>query len=407
MDAVNSCVFQVTSLPRFEERFKEIAKRAKRLGMETPTFEIVRRFSRQKKVGYDSHGVEVFSTIQYVEVQVTGQRAVLPGWETVANLVRAKTLNVVRTRPGMHLPEEFRSRHVCDHCKTTRVRKETWVLRHQEDGDLMQIGRNCLKDFLGSPDINPASLAFEAELWGLTDPDSWDNEGGGSRYFSVEEYLAAAVATVRAYGWCSRSATINGTATADLTWITLTPTSPDAPKVTPEDYKTAANALEWLANSTETSDFIHNLKAAVELGYATHKTGGYLAALVGSAYPRAVMAQMERTVTPPEPVKVAPKSDYIGQRGGKVDLDVVVEKVHGWATEYGYTTLFKFRTADGNAVSWYCSTSVDLDQGDRCHVRGTIKTHEVDRYSDEKTTILTRCKVSEVQKSEEENHAFY
>ena len=55
-------------------------------------------------------------------------------------------------RPGERINTEAwsRSEGWCEHCRTRRARRTTYLLRH-EDGRLAQVGSSCLAEFTGEP----------------------------------------------------------------------------------------------------------------------------------------------------------------------------------------------------------------------------------------------------------------
>src|SRR5690606_9613232 len=50
----------------------------------------------------------------------------------------------------------------CHHCNMKRSRNKTYLLKNTESGEVKQVGRTCLKDFLGSRD--PEALGDVMEL---------------------------------------------------------------------------------------------------------------------------------------------------------------------------------------------------------------------------------------------------
>ena len=64
--------------------------------------------------------------------------------------------------------------------------------------------------------------------------------------------------------------------------------------------------------------------------------------------------------------------------------------------DYGTTALYTMETLDHHIVKWFSSgrdfTKVADDRV--WHVKGTVKKHDI--YRDMKSTVLTRCKVTEV-----------
>ena len=96
-------------------------------------------------------------------------------------------------------------------------------------------------------------------------------------------------------------------------------------------------------------------------------------------------------------------SQHVGQVGDKIDLDVILEK-RAWfeiPSFRGYGTdtmhIYTFRDAEGNALVWKTSKGISTENGERVHLKGTIKEHS--EYDEEKQTVLTRCKIEKVEEA--------
>lgn len=97
-----------------------------------------------------------------VILDVVGETPKFNGWMFVGTLNHTEEGNIIRAIPGAEIPVQYRDRRpVCDHCKANRIRRDTYIVRH-DDGTHKQVGSNCLHDFLGHAD--PAKLAAWAEL---------------------------------------------------------------------------------------------------------------------------------------------------------------------------------------------------------------------------------------------------
>ena len=91
-------------------------------------------------------------------------------------------------------------------------------------------------------------------------------------------------------------------------------------------------------------------------------------------------------------------SQFIGQVGDKVDITAAYKfsayfttKI-GWQEETMY--IHNFKDESGNTLIWKTTKgigSLNLQEGDLVHIKGTIKEHSV--YKDEKQTALIRCKI--------------
>ncbi len=359
-----------------------------------------------------------------IPLTLTGETPRIQGWRFIATLQHLDGENVVRTLPGEDLPVEYRTRGpMCDHCCSLRRRNDTYVLRH-EDGRTIQVGSSCLEDFLGSDDA--AKLAARAETLALAlAACEGDDEGfgGGVAEVLMPEYLAIVAWCVRTIGWTSRTVArdTDGCATADCAWHLLFSAKARADakcEPTDDDKALALGAEGWAESLTDdavngaTSDYLHNLRAVCRTGRVEFRTAG-IAASVITAYQRHLGAERARLTRP------ATLDAYVGTVGEKVTFGlpaevtkkgtpkkgaptvlsaspVTLEFVTGYETAYGYTTVLRFRTAEGATLVWK-STSADLsraDVGKRYTLAGNIKSHE--EYKGSKQTIVTRCAVAEV-----------
>ena len=90
-------------------------------------------------------------------------------------------------------------------------------------------------------------------------------------------------------------------------------------------------------------------------------------------------------------------SQYTGQIGDKIDLDVTLERSAWFEIPsfrgFGIETMhvYTFRNANGDALVWKTSKGLNLEEGTKVHLTGTIKDHS--EYKEEKQTVLTRCKI--------------
>ena len=94
-------------------------------------------------------------------------------------------------------------------------------------------------------------------------------------------------------------------------------------------------------------------------------------------------------------------SQHIGSIGEKIELDATLEKsawfeipsFRGFGTDTMH--IYTFRNSHGDAIIWKTSKGLGIQNGEKVHVKGTIKEHS--EYDNEKQTVLTRCRIEEVQ----------
>lgn len=86
-------------------------------------------------------------------------------------------------------------------------------------------------------------------------------------------------------------------------------------------------------------------------------------------------------------------SQFVGEIGDRVDLEVVCTRVSETQSMYGLSYFHVFKSIDGNIFTWG-TTSKCLEEDKIYHLRGTVKGHST--YKGQNQTALTRCKVEEV-----------
>lgn len=86
---------------------------------------------------------------KHLEVSFEGDPAKINGWEFLGTIQHVEGANILRSVSGREeLPEAFRTvKPHCEHCEHKRSRKDTFILKSEDT--FKQIGRNCLRDFLG------------------------------------------------------------------------------------------------------------------------------------------------------------------------------------------------------------------------------------------------------------------
>ena len=87
-----------------------------------------------------------------------------------------------------------------------------------------------------------------------------------------------------------------------------------------------------------------------------------------------------------------PETEYYGQVGDKVDMDVILDGRTYYDTMYGTTWVYTFKDDEGHILVWKTSVYKELEFDQQAHIKGTIKEHS--EYRGIKQTVLTRCKVA-------------
>lgn len=100
----------------------------------------------------------------------------------------------------------------------------------------------------------------------------------------------------------------------------------------------------------------------------------------------------------PKEVKVI--SEYVGQIGDKLELEVTFYKEFNYERKSfrGYGTdlvsIYKFLDDKGNSLVWNTTAYIDVTEGEKYLLKGVISEHS--EYKGEKQTVLKRCKVTTI-----------
>lgn len=86
------------------------------------------------------------------------------------------------------------------------------------------------------------------------------------------------------------------------------------------------------------------------------------------------------------------KSGFIGELKQRLEFVVKLEFVKSFDTQFGISTLHKFRDAEGNILTWFSSSGSDVTdkKGQEIRIKGTVKKHE--EYKGTKQTVISRVK---------------
>lgn len=204
--------------------------------------------------------------IRYIDIEVEAATPSCNGWSFIATIVHTEEGNIVRAVPGYEVPVEYRDRPTwCDHCRTNRVRRDTYVVRHA-DGRVMQVGSNCLQEFIGGE--TPGALTKAAEhilnAYDICDAAQKREWLGGSNALSIyridlDTFLKHVAAVVLKDGRYitrkmarenSEAGLPNTSSTSDLAQHAMNHANsanyPAVYEVTPEAEKLATDAREWV-----------------------------------------------------------------------------------------------------------------------------------------------------------------
>jgi hypothetical protein len=288
----------------------------------------------------------------------------------------------------------------CEHCNVSRARNCTYLVQH---GDrVVQVGRSCLRDYLGTD--TPESILHRFTLqreFKLMEEDELGMGFGGVVGHSAVEVLAVTNAALRLWGWVpvsGRSETDTRTPTSFRIGNYLNPPlrPHDDTKALKEalcdnDYEEAHAAIEWFGSNGDNSDYAHNVRTVLKSHWIEPKRRS-LAASAMQQYRRQVLDVAPKATKAPQA-----ESKYVGKVGERlrsVTLTVMTRSRHD--SDFGAYTLLGMVDAEGNAFLTKSSPLENCYAGHVVRVDGTVKKHGA--WRGQPQTELTRVALLEVVK---------
>ena len=382
----------VRSLSAFAESFKSLQRKAKRLGIEPPTFTVLgTRVESVDVHTYDPMGNHVKkNTIQaeVYDIQVAGaeRKIMIGGWEFVAKLTPHGDGNIVSMFSEEVIPDQYRTCEIgCDHCESNRRRNDSFVLRR--DGGWKQVGRNCLSNFtqVASAERLAAEFEFCASVSRFLKEDYGDGErvfaGGGQVHaYSLSRAVAIALEVHEGQYIGAAMAEEKGVdSTASVVKYHLV----DDRKASPENESAALELIEEAKLLPDDgSQYMSNLKTILRSGYVTWQTMG-----VGVS----VIAAINRSRRTKVQAEASAKSQHIGTVGERIMVQGEVVNRIRFDTQFGHTEKVILRDADGNLL---VANNLPGKIGEVVRVKATIKDHSVFRGVNQ--TVLSRPYAPEV-----------
>lgn len=354
------------------EVFEKLNHKCREYGNEELSYVILQSFERYGKF--------------WLEIEVSGCSPKIGNYELVSVISKLDDgSNMIYNVPGNSTPEIFRSTEFyCDHCKVNRYRKDVVIVKN-ELGEYKQLGKTCLKDYLGISLENLVrrfTYIFEA-IQSLNNDENLPRE---ELCVNTRFYLNKVATCIRVLGFVStkQSNEENIVSTKSNAWELCFPRYSTDKFIrdynlytSKDDKELVEKALSWLNTNTDNSDFIYNLKNIVRQDYSSYRNIGFLAALI-PCYIRATAPKVS-------------ESNFIGNIGEKIDLSATCVKITPIESYYGIKKLHNFIDEAGNLITWFCTGRSNFELNQKYHIKFTVKNHEV--FRDKKQTLVTRVKI--------------
>lgn len=346
-------------------------------------------------------------TIQVVDIDVFGEYKI-PGWIFVASLEwipEAKANFISRVDSDLEIPERYINSTDCEHCHSNRDRRYTIILYNEETKEFKQVGRQCVKAYIGADVedyLSYLSLFTSMQQWFNSLPK--DDISKEDTIFRLDDILAQTVEEVNHFGYVSQQTITNwyDRNGYDCDMCPLEKTSSQVYKimnkvtgyasyevirpayeVTNETWVKVKSIKHFVEELVDNSDYVHNLKTIFKTEFVDNSKLGIVVSAVGY-YLRETAARIE--------AENDSVSEYIGDVGDKIEFTAKPVVVSSYENEYGVSILYKF-VDDGNVIMWRTGKYLDPDVA--YTIKATIKEHS--NFRNVKQTVVTRGKVLDEQ----------
>ena len=398
------------NIESLEKKLTRIRNKAEKYGCEFRYERIGEHFESVETGERDENGKPMKEVIRDIDIEVEG-RAEVNGWQFAATLDYTEKGNIISGVEGLEIPERYYTCSPwCEHCKTRRDRKSSYIVYHVETGEFKQVGKSCLRDYTSGLSAE-AVAQYESWIKECKEASEYTGMGGwGPRYFNTDDFMVATAETIRIYGYVKRS-DYGPTCTADKAenlykvWAKMPlgmardylqeeyaeAVAKGFDMTRQESIDLAKTVREWVGGNEKNDNYFHNLKVACGNDYIT----GAMTGLVVSAFPahdRELAYQAEKAEREAREKGAAAKSSWAGDIGDRVCFTISdYRTITSWETQWGTTFVYKFTDADGREFTWKTSNWLDDDCIGKS-VKGTVK--ELKEFRGVKQTELTRCKVA-------------
>lgn len=397
------------------EAIAKLLRKAARYGCEGISITRVGEHVETVKVG--DFGFERNVAVTYVDFEVKGGAPVVGKYEFLARIEFIDTLPLIQAVPSKdgEIDKRFRETDChCDHCNVKRMRKDVFIVRNLETGEQSQVGRSCLRDFLGTdtPEHVLNRFKFFADLDVIRDSFS---EYSPDTYFLCTT-MALTVVAVKLFGWASRSMVAQAEERGESLKATSTYIYNCFRHISdvPMEYQWAVNSIntelhhngksaeymaeaqkiiDWVRGLDEKaleSDYMYNLSVMFKANTYKQKHLGLVVSAVG-AYHRALELELRRT----KEFAAMKDSSFVGEpklRLKNVSVVLHSARIIGQDAFSGLTKwLVTLVTEDGNVLTWFTNSPIcGREVGEKFSVDFTVKEHKV--YKEIKQTVVTRVK---------------
>lgn len=400
--------------PFLEQKIEKANKKARKLKLPPIELEIFDKYMEKVKTPGTYQPIQV----EYYKVKIHGAAPKVEGYKFIATIEHQDGGNIIRTVPDEAGNENIRNfyeskPHYCDHCKKVRKRIDTFIVKEEKTGQLRQVGRNCLADFIGGTDPKAILWYFSQlnnffQTVGEAEEEATRKGARVQQFVELPELLAGAAAIIDKFGYVSAKASEErgiAPTSSIVRELIFNRSNFAARKNESEEYKRmmldlvdnppaaqvkhAETVIRWFKSlpkeQVESNEFMHNLSVIVNSGRVNARNVGYAVAIF-PAYMRAMNLLKQKEKQPSK------SNEWIGQPGQKLPpTKIKVIRTRMISGQFGPTQIVTMEDEQGNVFVWFNNSAKKMSEDGEGTIVGTIKKH--DEFNGRKQTHLTRVKL--------------
>lgn len=395
----------------FIKLLNKVKKKAEKIGLafewrETGVVEKRKKMCGSRFDPFLPGEVPIYVEEVFREFEISEDLVKVPGEYTFLGYISHKDGFIVSSGNG-EIPHEFAEKpSKCDHCLKKRNRNDTFILKNNLTEEFIQVGRNCLKDFIGWDGLKLAQFfQFSNAIETFEYSEEYGSEGimRGEELHDLELVLKLSAYAIYKWGFVSRSKARETESYPTSDWVggelgvKLINDSyfydKEAGRLDEEELEEfdkigGANVKDciewWLGKDKNKNNYFFNCVTIAEGGMVNMRTLGTAVSMMG-IWKRNV--EKEKNSTP----SLSKHQGSVGERLRGLTVRLINRKVV--MSEYSDAYyIYEFKDKEGNLFTWFTGKylGVETEEGEII-IDGTVKRH--DEYLNVPKTILSRVRI--------------
>jgi hypothetical protein len=289
-----------------------------------------------------------------------------------------------------HVPETWNG--YCDHCGKTRRRKKTVLVQSETDGEIRQVGSNCLFEYTGiDPEILVRFYNYYATIQCNSD-EEYSSRGSGwapTREYPLYDFLVVLgrwLCVKNQYPRGAGKSLFNSHISDDNTKLVSNNIDHTGKPVWTHELADesvgqlfAEEALNMLEMVKPRNSFDYNLKTVFDTGIVVKKTAGYAGAIWVKWFNLTEKGVLDTVFERNQPSATDTEephpSEHLGEVGERIEFEATVLRTKQMpGGVWGPTTLVTMVDTEENQIITWTTGKVPRT-GSHITARGTVKKH--------------------------------